>query len=82
MTLWKIEVGLSINLSGVLLRSMASTTCGVHSVWFGRDVRRIDFVVIFLQWTQNWTALNFEVNFQPLIQLNSRGSQNNSWKGH
>ena len=53
-----------------------------HSVWFERDVRRIDFVVIFFQWTQNWTALNFEVNFQPLIQLNSRGSQNNSWKGH
>ena len=44
-----------------------------HSVWFERDVRRIDFVVIFFQWTQNWTALNFEVNFQPLIQLNSRG---------
>ena len=53
-----------------------------HSVWFERDVRRIDFVVIFFQRTQNWTALNFEVNFQPLIQLNSRGSQNNSWKGH
>ena len=48
-----------------------------HSVWFERDVRRIVFVVIFFQWTQNWTALNFEVNFQPLIQLNSRGSQNN-----
>ena len=28
------------------------------------------------------TALNFKVNFQPLIQLNSRGLQNNSWKGH
>ena len=41
-----------------------------HNVWFERDVRRIDFVVIFFQWTQNWTALNFEVNFQPLIQVN------------
>ena len=39
-----------------------------HSVWFVRDVPRIYFVVIFFQWTQNWTALNFEVNFQPLIQ--------------
>ena len=53
-----------------------------HSVWFERDVRRIDFVVIFFQWTQKWTALNFEVSFQPLIQLNSRVSQNNSWKWH
>ena len=49
----------------------------LHSVWFERDVRRIDFVMIFFQWTQNWTALNFEVNFHPLIQPNSKGSQNN-----
>ena len=48
-----------------------------HSVWFERDVRRIDFVVIFFQWTQNWTALNFEVNFQPLIQPYSSRSINN-----
>ena len=50
----------------------------IHSVWIEWDVRRIEFVVIFFQWTQNWTALNFEVNFQPLIQLNSRGLQNRS----
>ena len=37
------------------------------------DVRRSDFVVIFFQLTQNWTALNFEVNFRPLIQWDSRG---------
>ena len=54
----------------------------LHSVWFERDVRRIDFVVIFFQWTQNWTALNFEVNFQPLIQpYSSRLINNFCWGG-
>ena len=52
-----------------------------HSVWFERDVRRIDFVVIFFQWTQNWTALNFEVNFQPLIQPYSSRLINNFCRG-
>ena len=53
-----------------------------HSVWFERDVWRIDFVVIFFQWTQNWTALNFEVNFQPLIQpYSSRLINNFCWGG-
>ena len=53
-----------------------------HSVWFERNVRRIDFVVIFFQWTQNWTALNFEVNFQPLIQpYSSRLINNFCWGG-
>ena len=27
----------------------------------------------FFQLTQNWTALNFEVNFRPFIQWDSRG---------
>ena len=53
----------------------------IHSVWIERDVRRIDFVVIFFQWTQNWTALNFEVNFQPLIQPYSSRLINNFCRG-
>ena len=44
-----------------------------HTVLLETDVRRSDFVVIFFQLTQNWTALNFEVNFRPLIQWDSRG---------
>ena len=31
------------------------------------------FCCHFFQLTQNWTALNFEVNFRPLIQWDSRG---------
>ena len=45
----------------------------IHTVLLETDVRRSDFVVIFFQLTQNWTALNFEVNFRPLIQWDSRG---------
>ena len=45
----------------------------MHTVLPQTDVRRSDFVVIFFQLTQNWTALNFEVNFRPLIQWDSRG---------
>ena len=44
-----------------------------HTVLLETDVRRSDFVVIFFQLTQNWTALNFEVNFRPLIQWDSSG---------
>ena len=44
-----------------------------HTVQPQTDVRRSYFVVIFFQLTQNWTALNFEVNFRPLIQWDSRG---------
>ena len=44
-----------------------------HTVLLETDVQRSDFVVIFFQLTQNWTALNFEVNFRPLIQWDSRG---------
>ena len=47
--------------------------CVCHTVLLETDVRRSDFVVIFFQLTQNWTALNFEVNFRPLIQWDSRG---------
>ena len=53
----------------------------VHSVWFERDVRRIDFVMIFFQWTQNWTALNLKVNFRALIQPYSSGLQNSFCRG-
>ena len=49
-----------------------------HTVLLETDVRRSDFVVIFFQVTQNWTALNFEVNFRPLIQWDSRGPFNKS----
>ena len=39
-----------------------------HTVLPQTDVRRSDFVVIFFHCTQNWTALNFAVNFRVLIQ--------------
>ena len=45
----------------------------LHTVLLETDIRRSEFVVIFFQLTQNWTALNFEVNFRPLIQWDSRG---------
>ena len=48
-------------------------SAAIHTVLLETDVRRSDFVVIFFQLTQNWTALNFEVNFRPLIQWDSRG---------
>ena len=45
----------------------------IHTVLLETDVRRSYFVVFFFQLTQNWTALNFEVNFRPLIQRDSTG---------
>ena len=48
-------------------------SCYLHTVLLETDVRHSDFVVIFFQLTQNWTALNFEVNFRPLIQWDSSG---------
>lgn len=36
---------------------------------FQTDIRHIGFVAIIFHWTQNWTALNSAVNFQPLIRL-------------
>ena len=48
-------------------------SAAIHTVLLETDVRRSDFVVIFFQLTQNWTALNFEVNFRPLIQWDSSG---------
>ena len=53
----------------------------MHSVWFERDVRRIDFVVIFFHLTQNWTALNLKVNFSALNQPYSNGLQNSFCRG-
>ena len=58
---------------GVLTEVKDLKDCVVHTVLLETDVRRSDFVVIFFQLTQNWTALNFEVNFRPLIQWDSRG---------
>ena len=39
-----------------------------HNVLLRTDVRRSGFVVIIFHWTQNWTVLNFAVNFEPLIR--------------
>ena len=76
---WVVRVVVWVTLLAehYIVRKKFDVICTVFGLK-GMSVRRIDFVVIFFQWTQNWTALNFKVNFQPLIQLNSRGSQNSS----
>ena len=49
---------------------------GSHTVRSFEQVRRIELLLFILQSNQNWGAINFVVNFHPLIQPNSRGSLN------
>ena len=46
-----------------------------HSVKSFKQVQRFELVLLILQSNQKqkWVNIKFEVNFQPLIQLNSRG---------
>ena len=43
-----------------------------HPVSF-KQVQRVELVLLILQSNQKWGTIKFEVNFRPLIQLNSRG---------
>ena len=44
-----------------------------HSVKSFKQVQRVELVLLILQSNQKWGTIKFEVNFRPLIQLNSRG---------
>ena len=46
-----------------------------HSVKSSKQVQGLELVLLILQSNQKqkWVNIKFEVNFQPLIQLNSRG---------
>ena len=44
-----------------------------HSVKSFMQVQGLEFVLLILQSNQKLGTIKFEVNFRPLIQLNSRG---------
>ena len=44
-----------------------------HSVKSFKQVQGLELVLLILQSKQMWGTIKFEVNFRPLIQLNSRG---------
>ena len=69
---------------GTLCPDFTPKRCGPDANYTVRSfeqVRHIEFLLFILQSNQNWGAINFVVNFHPLIQPNSRGSLNSFYGG-